>query len=317
MKQILKCQYIVGGNENIYVLLFSWIGNVVLLKEMEWVYKNQVLKEGVVVDVVIFNESFENCYFDFCCEVLWFCFILFDLLIISLFFIENLKRDFNGVMNGEINVGGFYLNRYFVNCCILLFDVMNKDYWWNLVCEIVWMGYVESLFLKVEVVLCWLLLVDEIVEVFYLKGIKVFMDYYEIDVDKVNEYISYLDGVKVFIGGSKEEQLEQIIIQKWIVVFLNGNEGWVEVCCIDYLCYLLVLVNGNNFNGEVVFGKFIKCINYFNSEFCNFNKLGNVNQGSCVWWDVVDMMNDRGQWYILNNFCQKLLFLYFREYKKK
>ena len=45
------------------------------------------------------------------------------------------------------------------------------------------------------------------------------MDYYEIDADKANEYISHLDGVKAFAGGSKEEQLEQIITQKWIAVF--------------------------------------------------------------------------------------------------
>ena len=55
------------------------------------------------------------------------------------------------------------------------------------------------------------------------------MDYYEIDADKANEYISHLDGVKAFAGGSKEEQLEQIITQKWIAVFPNGNEGWAEV----------------------------------------------------------------------------------------
>ena len=55
------------------------------------------------------------------------------------------------------------------------------------------------------------------------------MDYYEIDADKANEYISHLDGVKAFTGGSKEEQFEQIITQKWIAVFPNGNEGWAEV----------------------------------------------------------------------------------------
>ena len=42
MKQTPKRQYIAGGNENIYALLFSWTGNAVLSKEMERAYKNQL-----------------------------------------------------------------------------------------------------------------------------------------------------------------------------------------------------------------------------------------------------------------------------------
>lgn len=60
MKQTPKRQYIAGGNENIYALLFSWTGNAVLSKEMERAYKNQALKEGAAADAVTFNESSEN-----------------------------------------------------------------------------------------------------------------------------------------------------------------------------------------------------------------------------------------------------------------
>ena len=302
MKQTPKRQYIAGGNENIYALLFSWTGNAVLSKEMERAYKNQALKEGAPADAVTFNESSENCYLDPRCEVLWFRPTPFDSLTTSPLPTENLKRDFNGVMNGETNVGGSYLNRYSANRCILSSDAMNKDYWWNLAREIVWMGYAESLFLKAEAALRWPSLVDETAEALYLKGIKASMDYYEIDADKANEYISHLDGVKAFTGGSKEEQLEQIITQKWIAVFPNGNEGWAEVRRTDYPRYLLAPVNGNNSNGEVASGKLIKRINYPNSESRNPNKPGNVNQGSRVWWDVADTMNDRGQWHTPNNF---------------
>lgn len=302
MKQTPKRQYIAGGNENIYALLFSWTGNAVLSKEMERAYKNQALKEGAAADAVTFNESSENCYLDPRCEVLWFRPTPFDSLTTSPLPTENLKRDFNGVMNGETNVGGSYLNRYSANRCILSSDAMNKDYWWNLAREIVWMGYAESLFLKAEAALRWPSLVDETAEALYLKGIKASMDYYEIDADKANEYISHLDGVKAFTGGSKEEQLEQIITQKWIAVFPNGNEGWAEVRRTDYPRYLLAPVNGNNSNGEVASGKLIKRINYPNSESRNPNKPGNVNQGSRVWWDVADTMNDRGQWHTPNNF---------------
>lgn len=303
MKQTPKRQYIAGGNENIYALLFSWTGNAVLSKEMERAYKNQALKEGAAaVDAVTFNENSENCYLDPRCEVLWFRPTPFDSLTTSPLPTENLKRDFNGVMNGETNVGGSYLNRYSANRCILSSDAMNKDYWWNLAREIVWMGYSESLFLKAEAALRWPSLVDETAEALYLKGIKASMDYYEIDADKANEYISHLDGVKAFAGGSKEEQLEQIITQKWIAVFPNGNEGWAEVRRTDYPRYLLAPVNGNNSNGEVASGKLIKRINYPNSESRNPNKPGNVNQGSRVWWDVADTMNDKGQWHTPNNF---------------
>ena len=231
MKQTPKRQYIAGGNENIYALLFSWTGNAVLSKEMERAYKNQALKEGAAADAVTFNENSENCYLDPRCEVLWFRPTPFDSLTTSPLPTENLKRDFNGVMNGETNVGGSYLNRYSANRCILSSDAMNKDYWWNLAREIVWMGYAESLFLKAEAALRWPSLVDETAEALYLKGIKASMDYYEIDADKANEYISHLDGVKAFTGGSKEEQLEQIITQKWIAVFPNGNEPTIRVIC--------------------------------------------------------------------------------------
>lgn len=302
MKQTPKRQYIAGGNENIYALLFSWTGNAVLSKEMERAYKNQALKEGAAADAVTFNENSENCYLDPRCEVLWFRPTPFDSLTTSPLPTENLKRDFNGVMNGETNVGGSYLNRYSANRCILSSDAMNKDYWWNLAREIVWMGYSESLFLKAEAALRWPSLVDETAEALYLKGIKASMDYYGIDADKANEYISHLDGVKAFAGGSEEEQLEQIITQKWIAVFPNGNEGWAEVRRTDYPRYLLAPVNGNNSNGEVASGKLIKRINYPNSESRNPNKPGNVNQGSRVWWDVADTMNDKGQWHTPNNF---------------
>lgn len=303
MKQTPKRQYIAGGNENIYALLFSWSGNAVLSKEMERAYKNQALKEDAAPDATTtFNENSANCYLDPRCEVLWFRPTPFDSLTASPLPIENPKRDFNGVMNGETNVGGSYLNRYSANRCMLSSDAMNKNYWWNLAREIVWMGYAESLFLKAEAALRWPSLVDETPESLYLKGIKASMDYYEIDSDKAREYISHLDGVKAFAGGSKEEQLEQIITQKWIAVFPNGDEGWAEVRRTDYPRYLLAPVNGNNSNGEVGAGKLIKRINYPNSESRNPNKPGDVNQGSRVWWDVADTMSDNGQWHTPDNF---------------
>lgn len=303
MKQTPKRQYIAGGNENIYALLFSWSGNAVLTKEMELAYKNQALKEGASADgTASFNNNSEDCYLDPRCEILWFRPTPFDSLTSSPLPLENPKRDFNGVMNGETNVGGSYLNRYSANRCILSSDAMNKDYWWNLAREIVWMGYSESLFLQAEAALRWPSLVDGTAESLYRKGIKASMDYYQIDAAKADNYINHLNGVKAFAGGSKEEQLEQIITQKWIAIFPNGNEGWAEVRRTDYPRYLLAPINGNNSNGEVASGKLIKRVNYPNSESRNPKKPADVNQGSRVWWDVADAMNDNGEWRTPNNF---------------
>lgn len=93
MKLIPKRQYITGGNENIFALMYGWGANVVLPKEMEWAYKNEALKEGIDssadgfvakvsqgseegtvfgLDDRKFNESEKNCYLDPRCEVLWF-----------------------------------------------------------------------------------------------------------------------------------------------------------------------------------------------------------------------------------------------------
>ena len=49
MKLIPKRQWITGGNENIFALMFSWGASCVLPKEMEWAYKNQALKEGAPI----------------------------------------------------------------------------------------------------------------------------------------------------------------------------------------------------------------------------------------------------------------------------
>ena len=93
MKQTPKRQYIAGGNENIYALLFSWTGNAVLSKEMERAYKNQALKEGAAADAVTFNENSENCYLDPRCEVLWFRPTPFDSLTTSPLPTENLSEQ--------------------------------------------------------------------------------------------------------------------------------------------------------------------------------------------------------------------------------
>lgn len=65
-----------------------------------------------------------------------------------------------------------------------------------------------------------------------------------------------------------------------------------------------IFKGGNNLGGEVVNGKFIKCLRYLDSEVFNLNCLKDVDiQGICLWWDVVDINDDGGNYVILNNFC--------------
>ena len=48
----------------------------------------------------------------------------------------------------------------------------------------------------------------------------------DIYIDRLNIYNGTQENP--FAGSNKEAQLEQIITQKWLAVFPNGNEGWAE-----------------------------------------------------------------------------------------
>ena len=313
MKQVPKRQYITGGNENIYGLLFSWTANVVLPKEMEWAYKNQALKPGVSednfeikdnADNSRFNNKSENCYLDPRCEILWFRPTEFKLLNQPV--PEESDKDFAGVRNGETNIGGSYTNVYSPARCNVTSDVMNPKIWWNLAQEIIWMGYSESLFLKAEAALRGWEGTEKSPKEYYLDGIRASMNYYKIDSDaegqkKIEDYINNLQGIEAFNSGDRESQLEQIITQKWIAVFPNGNEGWAEVRRTDYPRYMLLPLGGNNSGGQVENDKLIKRISYPNSESRNPNKPSEVTQGTKVWWDTNDTM-ENGKWHKPNNF---------------
>ena len=98
-----------------------------------------------------------------------------------------------------------------------------------------------------------------------------------------------------------KKQLEQIITQKWLAVYPNGNEGWAEVRRTDYPRYLLLPRYGNNSSGEVENTKLIKRVSYPNSESRNPNK-PSYTQGTKVWWDVADTMDETGKWKTPDNF---------------
>lgn len=61
----------------------------------------------------------------------------------------------------------------------------------------------------------------------YEDGVRASMDYYSIASDKADEYISHLKGKEAFgAGGSREEQLEQIITQNgWLSILTVTKVG--------------------------------------------------------------------------------------------
>lgn len=70
----------------------------------------------------------------------------------------------------------------------------------------------------------------------------------------------------------------------------------------DYPRYLQAPLGENQSNGEVLPGKLIKRLRYPNSEVRNPHRPQQVHQGTRVWWDVADTMDDTGKWRQPNNF---------------
>ena len=143
-------------------------------------------------------------------------------------------------------------------------------------------------------------------EDYFKAGIEASMNYYQISAEETESYINglkiYQDGTNPFAAGDKEGMLEQIITQKWLAIFPNGNEGWAEFRRTDYPRLRPIL--NNRSNGEVADGKFIKRINYPFNEVDNPNKPGLAvdNEGARLWWDVEDTNNESGERNIPNNF---------------
>ena len=110
----------------------------------------------------------------------------------------------------------------------------------------------------------------------------------DIYIDRLNIYNGTQENP--FAGSNKEAQLEQIITQKWLAVFPNGNEGWAEFRRTDY-----PRLNNHlsNKDPNIANGKFIKRVGYSTDEYAyNIENVPEgVNQSTRVWWDVQDTNN--------------------------
>ena len=117
--------------------------------------------------------------------------------------------------------------------------------------ESVWLGYAETQFLLAEAALRGWAGVADTPEGYYRAGIQASMDYFEISKAEAKSYIDglmiYQDGQEnPFATNNRELALEQIITQKWLAMFPNGNEAWAEFRRTDYPRLRLPLHNLSN-----------------------------------------------------------------------
>ncbi|CAL2101993.1 SusD/RagB family lipoprotein precursor [Tenacibaculum sp. 190130A14a] len=116
-------------------------------------------------------------------------------------------------------------------------------------------------------------------------------------VDALNAVnnVAYASDVKIAYNatGTNEEQLEQIITQKWIAMFPDGQEAWSEFRRTGYPRVFPVVVN--NSGGDIDTNTQIRRINFVDSE-KNTNAAnvqqavgflkGPDNGGTRLWWDT-------------------------------
>jgi hypothetical protein len=116
-------------------------------------------------------------------------------------------------------------------------------------------------------------------------------------IDTVNpsNSIAYQGDVKIAYNaaGTNEEQLEQIITQKWIAMFPDGQEAWSEFRRTGYPRLFPVMVN--NSGGTIDTNIQVRRINFPQSEI-NTNGAnvdiatgylnGPDNGGTRLWWDI-------------------------------
>lgn len=185
--------------------------------------------------------------------------------------------------------------------------VLNSDDWFGLARESVWMSYSESLFLRAEAALRgWTGGYNKsVVKDYFDKAVIASITGYY-GITRADRYLSVMPGRKAaFDGDDKELMLEQIITQKWIAIFPNGNEGWAEFRRTDYPR----LRNHVGHSGsDVPVTKFIKRVRYPNSELEqnieNVPAKYNTSDAQAVriWWDVEDTNDENGNRKTPNNF---------------
>ncbi len=116
-----------------------------------------------------------------------------------------------------------------------------------------------------------------------------------VDALSATNNIAYASNVKIAYNdaGTNEEQLEQIITQKWIAMFPDGQEAWSEFRRTGYPRIFPVVVN--NSGGDIDTNTQVRRINFVEGE-VNTNGTnvttavgyldGPDNGGTRLWWDT-------------------------------
>jgi hypothetical protein len=272
-----------SGNPNIYAMCSFNYADACLSKDMELAYKNQSNILDPRCSISFYRASPRS--------------------IVSTGK-ENPNDDYIGsyIGNPKVDQCGTYLYSLLKTHPVVQKDLLD-DYWFGFSRECVWLSHAEAQFLLAEAALRgWY---PGNVKELFEGGIRASMTYYKINPIEIDKYINELTIYKdsqnnPFLSTDKETILEQIITQKWLAVFPNGNEGWAEFRRTDYP---RLLRHRNNASSDVPQGQFIKRIDYPGDEIL-YNKymINTIHQGTRVWWDVSNTNNDIGKRKKQNNF---------------
>ncbi|WP_187269369.1 SusD/RagB family nutrient-binding outer membrane lipoprotein [Algibacter pacificus] len=151
------------------------------------------------------------------------------------------------------------------------------------------MLYPEVLFLQAEAALRgW---TSEDPTALMQEGVRASMEFVGVDSADATTYIDELAP----LSGSKEEQLKQLMTQKYISNFPNGREAWVDFRRTDYPD-LTLPIDGVSSASTVSSGTYVKRIRYpdnaFNSEQdmlpADQNTIETNRMDKRLWWDTAD-----------------------------
>ena len=123
------------------------------------------------------------------------------------------------------------------------------------------------------------------------EGVRASMEFVGVDSAAATAYINELSA----LSGSNEEQLKQLITQKYISNFPNGREAWADFRRTDYPD-LTLPIDGVSSTSSVAAGTYVKRIRYpdnaHNTEQnmmpSNANTIESNRMDMRVWWDTAD-----------------------------
>ena len=151
------------------------------------------------------------------------------------------------------------------------------------------MFYSEVLFLQAEAAMRGWISGD--VNALYLAGVQASMDYVGVEETAASDYIA---GIPT-ISEASEEDLKQLMIQKWIANFPNGVEAWADFRRTDYPDILLP-EDGVSGSSTVAAETWVKRVRYPDNEFlqnkdnmpASRNTVDTDRMDIRVWWDTAD-----------------------------